>query len=142
MKYFTLSGLNRRRWLAFKANRKGYYSLLLLLALFGLSLCAELVANDKPFLVKYQSQYYFPMVEECPETLFGGVFRTPADFRDPVVQAFINDEGWMVWPLVRFSYDTINFSCDAPFPAPPSMENPLGTDENGRDVFEIGRAHV
>jgi len=135
MRFITLSRINRRRWNTFQTNKKGYYSLLLLLTLFGLSLCAELVANDKPYMLKYGSHYYFPMMEECPETLFGGEFHTQADFRDPAVQKMIRKKGWMVWPPVRFSYDTINFSCPEPFPAPPSMKNPLGTDENGRDVF-------
>ncbi|MUM76739.1 ABC transporter permease subunit [Pseudodesulfovibrio sp. F-1] len=135
MRIFTLSGINRRRWHTFKANRKGYWSLMLLLTLFGLSLCAELVANDKPYVVKHGSHYYFPMMRDIPETQYGGDFQTPADYRDPAVQSMIHENGWMLWPPVRFSYDTVNYACAEPFPAPPSFDNPLGTDESGRDVF-------
>lgn len=135
MRTIPLSPLARRRWRRFKANRKGYLSLLLLLLLFGLSLSAELVANDKPLLVRYGSTCAFPIFEDCPETMFGGELDTPADFRDPAVRELIEARGWMLWPLVRHSYDTISYDCAEPFPAPPSLENPLGTDENGRDVF-------
>lgn len=135
MRIFTVSPLTRRRWQRFKQNRKGYGAFVLLILLFGFSLFAEFVANDRPLLVCHNSSLYFPVFEDCPETAFGGVFKTPANFRDPAVARMVESKGWMVWPPIRFSYNTINYECSKPFPAPPSLENPLGTDENGRDVF-------
>jgi len=135
MQLFSFSDLSKRRWAKFKSNKKGYYSLVLLLALFGLSLVAELIVNDRPLVVQYDSSFYFPVIEDCPETCFGGEFLTETDFKDPVVIESIEANGWMIWPLVRFSYNTINYSCPDPFPSPPTLENPLGTDENGRDVL-------
>lgn len=132
---FYFSDLTKRRWSKFKSSRKGYYSLVILLSLFCFSLVAEVIANDRPLMVKYDSSYYFPIFEDCPETQFGGQFKTFADFSDPAVQDMIEERGWMIWPPVRFSYGSINYSCPELFPAPPSLDNPLGTDENGRDVF-------
>jgi microcin C transport system permease protein len=133
---FSLSPLNRRRWANFKANRRGFWSLWVFLALFGVALCAELVANDKPILVMYDGRAHFPIVERLPETYFGGDFKTEADYRDPHVQRLIAERGgWMVWPLIRYSHDTINYDTSRPVPAPPSASNLLGTDDQGRDVL-------
>jgi len=130
-----LSPLNRRRLQNFLANRRGYYSLWLFLALFGLSLFAELIANDKPLLVSYDGAFYFPVLQAYPETTFGGEFQTETAYRDPYVAELIRDKGWMIWPPVPYSYDTINYDLPGPAPSPPSAENWLGTDDQGRDVL-------
>ena len=131
----TLSPLNQRRWQNFKANRRGWWSLWLFLLLFVLCLMAELVANDKPLLVSYDEQWYFPVWAFYPETRFGGDFETEADYRDPYVQELIAAKGWAIWPPIRYSYQTINYDLPVPAPAPPSAENWLGTDDQGRDVL-------
>jgi microcin C transport system permease protein len=104
------------------------------LALFGLSLFAEVIANDKPLLVRYEGAFYFPIIVSYPETTFGGEFATETDFRDPFVTGLIAAKGWMLWPLIPYSYQTINYNLPVPAPAPPSAENWLGTDDQGRDV--------
>ncbi|WP_440997334.1 ABC transporter permease [Arhodomonas sp. SL1] len=129
-----LSPINRRRWAQFRANRRGWYSLWLFLALFAVTLCAELIANDRPLFVWYDGAGYFPVLSDYPETEFGGFLPTPADYRDPEVGALIQEKGWMLWPPVPYSYDTINYELEVPAPAPPSAENWLGTDDQGRDV--------
>lgn len=130
----TLSPITRRRLAAFRANKRGFWSLWLFLALFVLSLGAELIANNQPLLVRYQGQFYVPLVTDYPETTFGGDFPTTADYRDPYLQTKIAENGWMVWPPIRFDYATINYALPVPAPAPPSAVNPLGTDDQGRDV--------
>jgi len=153
-----VSALNWRRWQTFKANRRGFWSLWIFLVLFGISLCAEFIANDKPILVEYDGQLYWPIFEAYPETDFGGIFETEADYRDPVVQELITEKGgWMLWPPIRFSYNTQNKNPPMAFPVKPtwlltdkdcelaaekgfhrcnaSLEwNWLGTDDQGRDV--------
>jgi microcin C transport system permease protein len=130
-----LSPLNQRRWQQFKANRRGWWSLWIFLALFVLSLGAEFIANDKPLLVYYQDGFYFPVFRAYPETTFGGDFATEAEYRDPFVQELIDAEGWMLWPPIRYHYDTINYNLGHPAPSPPSTENLLGTDDQARDVL-------
>jgi microcin C transport system permease protein len=133
---FQLTPINRRRWDNFKANKRGYWSFWIFLVLFIVSLFAEFIANDKPFLVKYDGGYYMPIFNTYPETAFGGEFKTEADYRDPYVQELIQTKGgWMVWPPIRYSYRTINLNLPVPAPAPPSAENLLGTDDQGRDVL-------
>ncbi|WP_135080988.1 ABC transporter permease [Terasakiella sp. SH-1] len=130
-----MTPLNQRRWENFKKNRRGFWSLWLFLILFGVSLFAELIANDKPLLISYEGSLYTPFMTEYPETTFGGFFETEAEYRDPEVQSLITDAGgWIVWPMVRYSYDSINYDLNVPTPAPPSEENWLGTDDQGRDV--------
>ncbi len=129
------SPLTRRRLDAFRRNRRGYYSLWIFLVLFGLSLFAEFLANDRPILVRFDGAFYMPVVTDYPETAFGGDFPTAADYRDPYVRDLITEKGWMVWPLIPYSYDTINRVLDRPAPAPPSPDNWLGTDDQGRDVL-------
>ena len=131
----TLSPLTRRRWHTFKANRRGYVSFWLFLLIFTLSLGAELIANDKPLLMKFEGHYYTPVFNTYYETEFGGFLDTEADYRDEEVARMINAKGWMVWPPIRYSFDTINYNLPVPAPAPPSAENWLGTDDQGRDVF-------
>jgi microcin C transport system permease protein len=162
---FTLSPINRRRWANFRANRRGYWSLWLFLVIFGLSLCAEVIANDKPILVRYNGQSFFPILVDYPESTFGG-FLAVTDYKDPVILEEIEKNGWILWPPIRFSYSSINK--DYPrikgpegrclgFPAPPPWStsaelceapadqiarfqefgnrNWLGTDDQGRDVL-------
>ena len=135
MRMPALSPIQQRRLANFRANRRGYWSLWLFLALFGLSLIAELLANDKPLVVQYQDQLYFPVVQSIPEETFGGFLPTEADYRDPFIREEIEANGWILWPPIPFSYDTINYDLDKPSPAPPSTVNWLGTDDQGRDVL-------
>lgn len=131
-----MSPINARRWLNFTRNRRGYWSLWIFGLLFVLSLFAELIANEAPLLVRYDGQYYFPAFKAYPETTFGGDFETEAKYRDPFVQELIAEkDGWIVWPLIPYSYSTINYDLGRPAPSPPSTENWLGTDDQGRDVL-------
>ena len=131
-----LSPLNQRRWANFKANRRGYWSLWIFLVLFVVTLFAELIANDKPLLVSFEGDFYYPVFVSYPETDFGGDFPTEADYRDPFVMDLIEGSGgWALWPPIRYSYKTINLDPPTPAPSPPSGENWLGTDDQSRDVL-------
>jgi microcin C transport system permease protein len=127
--------INRRRIENFKANRRGYWSLWIFLILFVLSLGAELIANDRPLLVRYDGDFYFPAVHFYPETAFGGDFEAEADYRDPYIIDLIEKDGWMIWPPVPYSYTTHIANLPAPAPTPPSAQNWLGTDDQARDVL-------
>jgi microcin C transport system permease protein len=155
---FALSVVNQRRWENFKSNRRGYWSLWIFLFLFIVTLFAEFIANDKPFFVKFDGQFFFPAVISYPETAFGGDFETAADFRDPYLQKLIAEKGgFMLWPPIRYSYSTHNLDLPTPAPSPPTWMlteaqcksvvekkgvngcsdleyNWLGTDDQGRDV--------
>jgi len=131
----ALSPMASRRWDNFRRNRRGFYSLWFFLILFVLSLFAELLANDRPIYIKYDNAHYFPIWNDYPETEFGGDFETSAEYRDEFVADLINEKGWMLWPPIRYSFDTINYNLPVPAPAPPSAENLLGTDDQGRDVL-------
>jgi len=131
----AMTGAGRERWRRFKANRRGYISLWLFLCIFGLSLFSELIANDVPLLASYQGRLLFPILVHYTERDLGGEFETSADFRDPMVRASVEAGGWMLWPLIRFRYDTINYDLPSPAPSPPTWTDPLGTDANGRDVL-------
>jgi microcin C transport system permease protein len=154
----ALSPINRRRWQNFKNNRRGYWSFWLFLILFVVSLFAEFIANDKPFLVKFDGKFYFPAVVTYSETTFGGDFETAADYRDPFLQKLIAEKGgYMMWPPVRYSYNTHNLDLPTPAPSKPTWMlteeqckpvverkglkscrdleyNWLGTDDQGRDL--------
>ncbi len=131
---FKISPFTRRRLFNFRSNRRGFWSLWIFLTLFFISLLAEFIANDKPLLVRYDSTFYFPIFFEYPETMFGGFLPTEAEYRDPEVAELIKEKGWMLWPPVPYSHDTINYNLRVPAPAPPSADNWLGTDDQGRDV--------
>ncbi|PQJ63565.1 ABC transporter permease [Vibrio chagasii] len=127
--------LAEARWLRFKANKRGFISLWIFTLLFGLSLFAEIIANDKPLLVSYDDQWFVPVINEYAETEFGGEFETEADYKDPYVIDLIEESGYIVWPIIPFSYDTINFDIAGAVPSEPDPVNWLGTDDKGRDVL-------
>jgi microcin C transport system permease protein len=131
---FTLSPINRRRLANFKANRRGYWSFWVFMILFVFSLCAELIANDRPILVRYDGGFYVPVAVDYPETTFGGIFETATEYHDPEVQKLIKDKGWMIWPIIPYSYDSVVHDLGAPSPSPPTAKNWLGTDDQARDV--------
>jgi microcin C transport system permease protein len=154
-----LSPINQRRWANFKRNRRGFYSLWIFLFLFITSLFAEVIANDKPFMVQYEGRFYFPSMFTYAETTFGGEFETAADYRDPYLQKKISEAGGTVWwPPIRYSYSTHNLDLPTPAPSKPTWllteeqckpvvqrknltgcrdleYNWLGTDDQGRDVL-------
>lgn len=130
----AFSPITQRRLAQFKANKRGYWSFWIFLFLLILCISAEFVANDKPLLVKFDGGIYTPIFKSYPETKFGGDFETEADYRDPYVQDLINAKGWMIWPPIQFSYDTINYDLPTPAPSAPTLENIFGTDDQGRDV--------
>ncbi len=154
-----LSPINRRRWENFKRNRRGFISLWVFLFLFVTSLFAEVIANDKPFMIHYDGRFYFPSIFTYAETTFGGEFETAADYRDPYLQQKVADkDGRMFWPPIRYSYRTHNLDLPTPAPSKPTWMlteeqcravverkkltgcrdlefNWLGTDDQGRDVL-------
>ncbi|QOG08057.1 ABC transporter permease [Aureimonas sp. OT7] len=153
-----LSPLNRRRWQNFKANRRGTWSLWIFLVLFVVTLFAEFVANDKPILIQYRGEYYAPIFVDYPEEVFGG-FLPVTNYRDPFIQDEITQNGWAIWPPIRYSYRTVNNEVPTPAPSAPSWTmsveercqrypegaadincnfgnmNWLGTDDQARDVL-------
>jgi microcin C transport system permease protein len=154
-----LSPINKRRWENFKRHRRGYWSLWIFSILFVLCLGAELIANNKPFLVSYDGKWHYPIFQFYPETTFGGDFETEANYRDPEVQKLIKEKnGYMLWPLIPFHYSTINYDVPTPAPSKPTWmyteeeckaavakktgakscrdldQNWLGTDTAARDV--------
>ena len=154
----ALSPINKRRWQNFKKNRRGWWSFWIFLILFILSMGAEFIANDKPFFVSYDGRWYVPAVQNYSETTFGGDFETEADYRDPFLKNLIEEKGgYMIWPPIRYSYNTHNLDLPTPAPSPPTWQlteeqcktvverkglkscsdleyNWLGTDDQGRDV--------
>jgi microcin C transport system permease protein len=131
-----MTPLAQRRLASFKAHRRGYWSLVIFSALFVLCLFAEFIANDRPLLVEYEGHYYCPVLRDYSEDTFGpDLLPLEADFTDPTLQQHIRAHGWMLWPPIRYSYDTVIKNLPVPAPAPPSWRNPLGTDDQARDVL-------
>ena len=131
----NLSPINQRRLRIFKQHKRGYYSLWAFLLIFVISVFAEFIANDKPFLIYKQGEIYSPAIFSYPETTFGGDFYTEADYSDPYVIKLIESDGWMLWPLIRYSYDTHIDTLNSPAPSRPDNINLLGTDDQARDVL-------
>lgn len=129
------SSVLRKRIDIFRSNRRGFWSLWIFLFLFIASLCSEIIVNDKPIMLKYKDGFYFPAFVMYSDKIFGGDFETEAIYRDPFTSKKIEENGWMVWPPIRFSYSTINYDLTRPAPSPPTAINILGTDDQGRDVF-------
>ena len=127
---------SRRAWLRFKRNRLGYWSLLVFCALVLVSLCAELVSNDRPLIVRYEGQTYFPMLKDYPEKTFGGDFETTTDYLDPFIRERITGGGnWALYTLNPYGPNTLNYFAKAPNPSAPTRDNWLGTDDRGRDLL-------
>ena len=131
----NLSKLNQRRLSNFKNNKRGYYSFWIFTFLFIVTLFADFIANEKPLLVKYNSNYYYPIFSYYSETTFGGDFETEADYKDPFVINLINENGWIIMPIIPYSYNTIIRDLNSPAPSSPSTQNWLGTDDQARDVL-------
>lgn len=134
MRVMTLSPITRRRLSQFRANKRGFWSFWIFLGLLLICLGAEFISNDKPLLIRYENAFYAPVFVNYPETTFGGDFETETDYRDTYVKELIEAKGWMIWPPIRFSYDTINYNLPTPAPSAPTTENIFGTDDQGRDV--------
>jgi microcin C transport system permease protein len=130
-----LSPLNARRLAIFSANRRGYWSLWIFLALLVLSLFAEVIANDRPLFVWYDRAPYLTFLRSYPETTFGGFFETEATYTDPAVKALIEKKGWIIWAPIPYRYDTVAWDLPTPAPSPPTWQNWLGTDDQARDVL-------
>ncbi|CAM3364006.1 ABC transporter permease [Paracidovorax anthurii] len=126
----------RRAWLRFKRNRLGYWSLIAFSVLVALSLCAELISNDRPLLVRYEGRFYLPMLHDYPEKTFGGDFETPTDYLDPFIRERLGTGGnWAIYTLNPYGPHTLNYFAKAPNPSGPTAENWLGTDDRGRDLL-------
>ena len=131
-----MTPLTARRIAAFRANRRGSWSALIFLALFCICLFAEFVANDRPLLIRFDGHWMFPVLTDYSEDAFGADFLpTQADYGDPDVQAAIARHGWAIWPAIPYAYDTTVRGLDRPAPSPPSWHDPLGTDDQARDVL-------
>lgn len=127
---------SRRAWLRFKRNRLGFWSLVVFVTLVVLSLLAEVISNDKPLLVRYEGQFYFPLVKTYPEKVFGGDFDTETDYLDPFIrERLTKGANWAVFPPNPYGSKTINYFAKSPNPAPPTADNWLGTDDRGRDLL-------
>ncbi len=130
------SGPTRRAWLRFKQNRLGFWSLVVLSTLVALSLVAELVSNDRPLILHYEGQIYYPIFKDYPEKTFGGDFETSTDYLDPYIRERFSKPGnWAIYAPNTYGASTLNYFADSPNPAAPSRANWLGTDERGRDLL-------
>ncbi|MGD9638183.1 MAG: ABC transporter permease [Alphaproteobacteria bacterium] len=132
---FDFSPLTKRRIHNFKANKRGYISLVVFMILALLSCLAELIANDKPLFIRYQHHNYFPILSDYYDSDFGGDFEAAVDYKDPFIINNINQNGVIIWTPIKYSYDTINFDLEKPAPSAPSLKHLLGTDDLGRDVL-------
>ncbi len=130
-----MTPISLRRLSLFKANKRAFYAGLLFGVLFFISLFAEFIANDKPLLVYYKNKVLFPIFQMYTDADFGGILPTEADYKDAFTIHEINSHGWMLMPIIPFSYDTINYDLNRASPAPPSRENWLGTDDQARDIL-------
>jgi microcin C transport system permease protein len=129
-------GIMRRRWDKFKTNKRGYWSLVIFSLIFITCLFAEVISNDKPFIIQYDNSYYFPIFKSYPETTFDGDFDSEADYRDPYILEKINGNGnWALFPINKHGFDSINSDLNQPVPSPPTRANLFGTDDRGRDVL-------
>ena len=135
MDSIRLTPLTRRRLQRFRSNRRGWWSLWIFVILFITTLLAEVIANDKPFVVYFKGEVYFPIVKAYPETTFGGDFLTEADYRNPYLSELIERDGWALWPIVRYHDRTVAWDLPVPAPAPPDRNHWLGTDDQARDVL-------
>jgi microcin C transport system permease protein len=132
----ALSPLNRRRVAIFRAHRRGYWSMWVFLVLFGISLFAEFIANDRPLLIYFNGSFYCPVLRDYSEDAFDpSMMPLQADFTDPELHELITGKGWMIWPPIPFAYNTVIKNLSSPAPAPPSWRNWLGTDDQARDVL-------
>lgn len=122
-------------WKKFKKNRRGYLSFVIFMTMLFISLMADFIANDKPLLVKFKGEFYFPAISSYSEKTFGGQLESKADFRDPYLQKLITENGFIIFAPIPFSYDTINYEISTPAPSRPGLQNIFGTDDNGRDVL-------
>ena len=126
---------SRRAWLRFRQHKRGYYSLWLFMLLFVVSLGAEWLSNDRPLVVYYQQQWYFPLWQDYPETTFGSEFATPTDYHDPFVQQQLQQaDNWALWPPNRYHFDSLDYYAEYANPAAPDARHWLGTDDRGRDI--------
>ena len=131
-----MTPLNRRRLAIFRSHRRGWWSLWIFLILFLVCAAAEFVANDRPLAIRYQDHWFFPVLQDYSEDAFGPDFLpTDADYTDPELAKAIDAHGWMIWPAIPFSYDSVVKNLPAPSPTPPSWRNLLGTDDQARDVL-------
>ncbi|MDF1748590.1 MAG: ABC transporter permease [Alphaproteobacteria bacterium] len=129
-----VSPITRRRLDLFRKNKRAYWSMVLFLALFVFSLFADVIANDKPIVVYYDGSFYFPIVEQVPETTYGGFFESEAVYYDPAVQDLIREKGWYLMPLIPYGNNTPAYDLNGPAPTPPGSHHWLGTDDEARDV--------
>lgn len=131
----ALTEVTKRRIEAFRSNRRALWSLRIFALLFVVSMFAEVIANDRPVVLKYNGELYYPFLKAYPETTFGGYFSTEPDYSETQVREMIAKKGWMAWPLIKYSYNSMNYELAEPAPAPPNRTNWLGTDDQGRDVL-------